>query len=78
MTVELVVELLKNGSQGVVTIGVLIIIFLIRRLDSRVELNTINQEATDFALEKSIGNGYSKHRAAKKEELMKDSKYIKG
>lgn len=42
----------------------------------KLELNHIEVKATDYALEKSLGNGYTTHRREKMEELINKSKFI--
>ena len=42
----------------------------------KLEMNHLQQKATDFALEKSLGNGYSKYRSSKLDELIKVSRYV--
>jgi len=72
-----VVDLLNQGSRLVVTAGVLGTVGYLRVIMRTIELNSFKQEATDYALEKSLGNGYSAHRKEKLDELMTESKYRK-
>lgn len=42
----------------------------------KLEMNHIQYKATDYALEKSIGNGYSRHKKEKLDELIKIAQYV--
>jgi len=49
----------------------------IRIMKNRQQFTHFEVIATDYALEKSIGNGYSDHRKTKLHELLKSDVYIK-
>jgi hypothetical protein len=42
----------------------------------KLEMNHLEVKATDYALEKSIGNGYTQHRYNKLAELIEKSKFV--
>ena len=65
-------ELVRDLIIVVTPIGIGGIWWLVVRIGRGLKLMHIDLQSTDFALEKSIGNGYTKHRLAKKKELMTD------
>lgn len=42
----------------------------------KLEMNHIEVKATDYALEKSLGNGYTTHRREKLKELITKSNFV--
>lgn len=49
---------------------------IVRRLVNKLEYIRIEQASMDYALEKSIGNGYSKDREQKRKELIEKSRFV--
>ena len=61
------------------TLGAILTVILVfygRRILHKIDLMDIEQKSTDYALEKSMGNGWTKHKSEKKQELLRDAKYI--
>jgi len=50
----------------------------LNEMNKKLYLVIIEQQSTDYALEKNFGNGYSKHKSEKKEELIKNYQFRKG
>lgn len=48
----------------------------IKKILQKIDLVMIEQQSTDYALEKSMGNGYSKHKGSKRQELIEQSEFI--
>lgn len=48
----------------------------LKKIYQKLELVIIEQQSTDFALEKSFGNGYSKYKSMKREELIEKNEFI--
>lgn len=42
----------------------------------KLEMNHIEVKATDYALERTLGNGYTSHRREKLDELIKKSSFV--
>ncbi len=55
-----------------------VFIHQLNEMNKKLDLVIIEQQSTDYALEKNFGNGYSKHKSEKKEELIKNYKFKKG
>ena len=66
----------KYGTQPIIILLLLILLFLIQRIRRRVKLNEIKLGGMDFALEKSLNNGYAKHRNEFIEKKLSDDKFI--
>lgn len=47
-----------------------------KKVMRKLEMNHIEVRATDYALEKSLGNGYTKHRQDKMSELIQKSSFV--
>jgi len=59
-------------------IGALFIYKKMTRIENKVDLSKIDQDAMDYAIEKSFGNGYANYRKEKKESLLEDRGILKG
>lgn len=50
---------------------------LLKELEVQIKLLRYEIEATDYALEKSFGNGYKDYRKSKLEDLIRDDNFLK-
>lgn len=81
--------LAKFSSEFLVLLSVLlavIVVFLVkgfvmhlsRKIDcalNKLDLLSIDQQSTDYALEKSFSNGYSNYKKEKKEQLIEEYEF---
>lgn len=61
-----------------IIVGAILIYKRIVRIDNKVDLVKIDQQAMDYAIERSFGNGYADYRKEKKEELLENREVEKG
>lgn len=61
-----------------IIVGAIFIYKRIVRIDNKVDLVKIDQQAMDYAIERSFGNGYAGYRKEKKEELLENREVEKG
>ena len=65
-------EIIRDVIIVCMPIGLGGIMWVVTRASRSLKLMHIDLKSTDYALEKSIGNGYTKDRLTKKKELMTD------
>jgi len=61
---------------GLVITGLIFIFRCLKKIYREIRYFKILQYAMDYALEKSISNGYAEHRDMKRDELINKDKYI--
>jgi hypothetical protein len=65
--IGIVVIMIRNFSKNVIE--------KIDETHNKLDLVVIEQQSTDYALDKNFANGFSIYKAEKKEELMKDYEF---
>lgn len=73
-----ILDLLKHGSQAVITIGVVGTVGYLRQVKRSIQLNGFKVDAMDHALEQSLKNGYAGARDDHLAKSMRDNKFVKG
>ena len=54
------------------------LLHIVRKIDmalNKLDLISIEQESTDYALEKNFSNGYSKYKKEKREQLIEEYEF---